>query len=330
MTNTQLTTTTAKVEKLHPDVVQLIGDARELIKKSKSENTLKAYASDRGHFEIWCRRRKLSPELPVDAEIITLYITWLAKNKKMKHATIVRRLSSLSAWHEANRFESPTKSFIVKATVQGITREFGTRQERADGFSRDDLDKMLAVIPDTLSGTRDRALLLVGIAGNFRSSELVSLNVGDGRLVKEGLRILLRRSKTDQAQQGKVVDIDFGNYKRTCPVTAYNAWLEASGIKRGAVWRSVGKGNTTDHIGARLNRRDITRIVLRYMDKAGIADKKFSAHSFRATFATWLAQKKVDPFKIKEMGRWKTLKTVDIYVRDAQEFTLQRTKLLGL
>lgn len=107
---------------------------------------------------------------------------------------------------------------------------------------------MLLRIPDNLLGKRDRALFLVGIAGAFRRSELVAINVGDLEFVKEGMRILIRQSKTDQTQKGMIVDIDYGNFEHTCPVKALKAWLEAAGLERRALFRKIAKGHTRDHI----------------------------------------------------------------------------------
>lgn len=87
---------------------------------------------------------------------------------------------------------------------------------------------MVAHLPDTLIGKRDQALLLVGFAGAFRRSELVSLNHADVAFTLEGVTITLRRSKTDQEGQGRKVGLPYGSRLETCPVRALRAWLDVS------------------------------------------------------------------------------------------------------
>ena len=57
---------------------------------------------------------------------------------------------------------------------------------------------MAPLAGERLSEIRDRALLLSGFAGAFRRFELVALDVEDVEEVPEGLRVTIRRSKTDQ------------------------------------------------------------------------------------------------------------------------------------
>ena len=46
---------------------------------------------------------------------------------------------------------------------------------------------------------RDKALILIGFAGGFRRSELVNIENEDVEFVEEGVKILIKRSKTDQS-----------------------------------------------------------------------------------------------------------------------------------
>jgi site-specific recombinase XerD len=77
---------------------------------------------------------------------------------------------------------------------------------------------MVSHVPAGLLGIRDRALLLVGFAGAFRRSELVSLVVEDLTFGEDGLKVLIRRSKTDQEAAGQVIGIARGT--KLCPVEA--------------------------------------------------------------------------------------------------------------
>ena len=94
--------------------------------------------------------------------------------------------------------------------------------------------------PDSLKGLRDRALLLLGFAGAFRRSELVALDVADLEETDDGLKVTIRRSKTDQEGHGETIAIVRGS--AACPVKAVKAWLAASGISEGPLFRPVAKG----------------------------------------------------------------------------------------
>jgi site-specific recombinase XerD len=67
---------------------------------------------------------------------------------------------------------------------------------------------MAQAAPDGLKGLRDQALLLLGFAGAFRRSELVALDIMDLEETDEGMRVAIRRSKTDQDHRGSIVPID--------------------------------------------------------------------------------------------------------------------------
>jgi site-specific recombinase XerD len=69
-----------------------------------------------------------------------------------------------------------------------------------------------------LKGLRDRAILLLGFAGAFRRSELVALNVEDLEFCDGGLRVSIRKSKTDQEGLGTTIAIVPGC--AVCPISA--------------------------------------------------------------------------------------------------------------
>jgi integrase len=49
----------------------------------------------------------------------------------------------------------------------------------ARGYSAEDVKRLLAVVPDTVQGRRDRAVLLVFILSGRRRSEVMSMTAGD-------------------------------------------------------------------------------------------------------------------------------------------------------
>ena len=175
---------------------------------------------------------------------------------------------------------------------------------------------MARSVPNSLVGTRDRAILLLGFAGAFRRSELVALDVADIERSEEGLRINIRRSKTDQEGDGATIAIAPGS--TDCPVEALTMWLGASGIVEGPVFRSINKGGRISL--TRLNDRSVANIVKAHADRAGFDPRVFSAHSLRSGFLTSAAANGASIFKMMDVSRHKSIDTLRSYIRDAELF----------
>lgn len=89
---------------------------------------------------------------------------------------------------------------------------------------------------------RDRALLLVGFAGGFRRAELCALDVADIVLWNDdGIRILVRQSKTEQESEGLMKDIPHAAHPEFCPVHALRDWLDSAEIEAGPLFRPISK-----------------------------------------------------------------------------------------
>jgi len=131
-------------------------------------------------------------------------------------------------------------------------------------------------------------LLLIGFAGAFRRSELVSLDVDDAQFTQDGLVVTLRRSKTDQEGAGRKVGLPYGSHPITCPVRALRAWLENASITRGPIFRYVDRhGNVGPH---RLTDQVVALVVKRCAMNAGLDAARYAGHSLRAGLATAAAE----------------------------------------
>jgi site-specific recombinase XerD len=210
-----------------PELMRLANETRAFLAAAKAESTRRAYRADWEHFQAWCRRHALS-FLPATPQTIALYMTDLATSHKP--ATLRRRLTVIGRAHQAAGHASPAsmQEPLVSETLKGIRRTLGTAQAGKRPLSTEQLLAIIDALPDKLQGVRDRALLLIGFAGGFRRSELAGLQAADLAEQKEGLVIVLRRSKTDQEGQGRKVAIPHGANPETCPVRAYRDWLAAA------------------------------------------------------------------------------------------------------
>ena len=175
---------------------------------------------------------------------------------------------------------------------------------------------MVAKAETDLKGLRDRAILLLGFAGAFRRSELVALNIADLEFCADGLRVSIRKSKTDQEGLGATIAVAPGSI--ACPVDAVRAWIRAAGISDGPLFRPVTR--TGKISPRRLSARAVAELVKAYARRAGLKAADFSGHSLRSGFLTSAAARGASIFKMMDVSRHKSIDTLRGYVRDAEMF----------
>ena len=299
------------IAKEHAKLDELI---RDYMKKALSPSTVKFYSIDLRIFSEWCASMELQP-LPATPDTVARFLAQQASSG-IKPATLIRRLATIRMAHEANGHANPTQHKGVKAVFKGIKREKGTAQDKKAPATAERIAAMITHCPETLTGLRDKALLLIGFAGAFRRSELVALTVEDIERTPEGIKVTIRKSKTDQEGQGQVIAIPNGANFRV--VDALMEWLKAANITEGALFRSIKKGGAIQ-AGA-LTSRSVANIVKQFAGLAGLTVEDFSGHSLRAGFITSGAENGADLFKLMEVSRHKHPKTIMGYVRESKLF----------
>lgn len=299
---------------------------QEYLVNAEASNTKKAYSSDWSHFTGWCDGHNLQP-LPASADTVAGYLVDLVE-QGYKAATIERRLVSISKAHIVAGYDDVTKTPAIKELWKGIKRTVGTAQTAKSPVLTRDLKAMLATLPDNLLGIRDRALLLLGFAGGFRRSELVSLNVDDLEFTREGLVINLRHSKTDQESAGRKIGVPYGSNIDTCPVRSLQAWLEEAGIVEGPLFKAINRhGNIQP---GRLSDKAVALIVKRTAESAGLDSSKYSGHSLRAGLATSAAAAGASERSIMQQTGHKSVNMVRKYIRSGNLFNDNAASQLGL
>lgn len=290
-------------------VLKLSPLVRQYVEASLSENTRRAYSNDLQHFLNWGGRIPSSPERVA---------SYLAEHAdKLSYGTLNRRVVAINRAHRAKKLSSPTQSDMVKATLHGIRRTKGRAQRRVRPTL---LPQIQAMVKEArgMKGLRDKALLLIGFSGAFRRSELVSIQVEDVQFVTEGIVIHIRRSKTDQAGQGR--DIAIPTMRgRCCPVKSLRDWLVLSEISGGALFRGVNRHGQVMDQG--LSAQSVALIVKERIAAIGLDAKQFSGHSLRAGLVTSAAINGVSSWKICQQTGHKSDAVMQRYIRDSNLFT---------
>lgn len=288
---------------------------------SKASSTVRAYRSDAAVFTAWCQRYEFR-SLPASPEAVAAFLASEADAGRAV-STIGRRCAAIRYAHKLAGEADPTDNEDVHALLKGIRRTVGTAPNQKTAATVEVVTAMLMRTPDTLTGKRDRALLALGFAGAFRRSELVALDVADLQEDKDGLRVMVRRSKTDQQGKGFEKAIPHGRFVR--PVALLREWLDAAEITEGPVFRPVsrsGRVRGLDNLSnpPRLTTQSVADIVKRYATAAGLDASAFGAHSLRAGFVTSAAERGADLARIMDTSGHRDPRTVVGYIRRANAF----------
>lgn len=318
-------TTTAALAAPLASLASLMAEVHEHKDEGRAANTVRAYRADWADFTAWCAAQGVDA-LPARPEIVMLYVTHLGHRHKL--ATIERRLVSISVHHEHAHHNSPTKTMVVREQMKILRRRLGAAQTQKAPTLTDDIQRMVRSRPASLLGLRDRALLLIGFAGAFRRSELVALDVADLQFTRAGLRVTIRKSKTDQEGRGRVLGIERGQHEDTCPYRTLQAWLAAAGIEFGPIFRPV---NRHGQMGPRrLSDHAVAEIVKRAALGVGLDPTLYAGHSLRAGLATAAAMAGVEERKIMQQTGHKSPKIARRYIRDGEVFRDNASGKVGL
>lgn len=268
-------------------------------------NTQRAYKSDLKYFKEWCDENGQS-ELPASASTLAAYVSHLADTHKW--ASINRKLAAIRKLHELNNLDLPTKDKAFRAVMEGIKRTNGVRQKQAPAFKMNDLKKILRAIDITThSGLRDKCLLLLGFAGAYRRSELVSLNIEDVDFNDDGAIISLSKSKTNQYGEAEEKAFFYSPETDFCPIRNLKQWINRLGRSTGPLFVRVRKGDKITE--ERLNDMTVYETVKKYIGA------RYSAHSLRASFITIAKINGADDSEIMRQSKHKTSLMIQRYTR---------------
>lgn len=264
-----------------PEFARQQARALEFVQHARAGATRKAYDSDWKLFERWCvAHGKVA--LPATPATLALYLTHLATAGR-KYSTIRRARIAIGQVHCAANMPRPDQDRRIRTLERGIGRIIGTREKGAAPLCVAELERAVQALEHgSIRDARDRALLLLGFASGYRSSDLVTLDVDHIHIGTNELRVVLSRSKEDQLGRTRTTVIPAGTNAARCPIRALQQWLELAGHRSGPLFRVISGFKIRSE---RMHPRAVTRAVQRAAKRAGIAGA-YSSHSLRAGLAT--------------------------------------------
>jgi len=296
-----------------PEAALLLAKSRAYQDAADAPSTLEAYAADYEAFANWCKRFGFTP-LPATPEIVGAYLA--AAGEGYALPTLRRRVAAIARANGMAGHSLDTRHPAIRETLRGISRRHGQPARKAAALTTDEIRQLCSVCDNSLTGLRDRAIFLIGFAGALRRSELVGLDVEHIKWTKDGVTLLIVRSKSDKSGKGARILIPTGSSPDTCPIRALRAWLEAAAITQGPVFRKISKGGRPA-VG-RLSGDGVRRILKQRASTAGISGTRLepiSPHGLRAGFVTTAYSRGVPDEEIMDHTRHKSLATMRGYVR---------------
>ena len=290
------------------------------LQSSKASNTVRAYKSDFKDFGLFCVQNGFN-SLPSEPKIVSLYLTYLS-TKEAKISTLKRRLVSIGVIHKLKGHYLDTKHPSIIENIMGIKRRKGSIQKGKKPLLISHLKLIINVIDEQskeeIKKLRDRTLILIGFSGGFRRNEIVALDYDDLDFVPEGLKISIRRSKTDQFGEGMIKALPYFDSSKYCPVVSLKKWIAVSKINSGSLFRRFSKGSRLTE--NRLTDQTIALLIKEYLQLAGINSKNYSGHSLRSGFATSAAESGAEERSIMSMTGHKSTEMVRRYIKEANLF----------
>ena len=289
------------------DIKSLELETIKNLKNSKSANTLRAYQSDYNNFLLFCSKNGFQA-MPTQPKILALYLTHLSS--RSKYSTLKRRLASISILHKAKGHYIDMKHPIIVENLMGIKRAIGSNQKGKKPLLINDLKLLVNAIHQSkekdLRKNRDKALILIGFSGGFRRSELVDIEYEDIEFVAEGVKIFVKRSKTDQSGEGMTKGIPYFDNENFCPVKALENWIRVSDLKKGKIFS--------------ISDKSVALTIKKYANYAGLDGHKYAGHSLRSGFATSTAESGAEERNIMAMTGHKSTEMVRRYIKEANLF----------
>jgi integrase len=311
---------------------QQIEDFFTYTKKSKCSNSIRAYEFAWAKFIEWLTEHGYDMFKPPASSyelLIGLFISSMAKQQELKPASLSAYLAGIKHFYLEQGINVDTRHQEIRKAMTGIRRELGTRQVRKIPLLTENIKLLIDSFgkKETSICIRDKAIILIGFAGAFRRSELVSIDFEHLSFDPQGVSILIPNSKTDQEGEGRTVDIPFTPNEPYCPVRALKKWLTYAQIDTGPIFLQTTKGGKI--IRERLGDRSVALRLKKWCMPFGFSNE-VAGHSLRAGHVTSSIKKGTPETWIMRQTGHTNVSTLRKYERLNKEFDANSAANIGL
>ena len=317
-------------------ISELINSANEYSRNALSARSLEIYQLAWSTYIEFCRSENIDPFISNEKEaIITLFAVDRSK-KGYKYSGTMLYVRGICHHYRQMGHELDMGKHKIKSIFAGIRKSTPQRPDRKEPILTEDLREMVKAIPldrkgkQNIWGYRDRALLLLAFCGAFRRSEVVSLQYEDLKFSREGIVVLLRKSKGDQDGQGIEKIIPYGSHGITCPVRTLNDWLEIAGIKTGYIFPPIDHSTGLIKFSRHMTGFSLWDIVKKNKYLKDKKPEQYGGHSLRSGFVTQAVKNGVALDVIMRQTGHKTYKDLMVYVRRTPNFSENAASMVGL
>jgi len=276
---------------LSTELQEDVESAKRFASHSRAANTVRAYESDWKQFKEWCVSREQEAE-NAKPGAVAAFLSWFIKQDGIHLPTVLRAYSGIAKFFRLRKSEGwPERGrpIEISEVLSGMQRDYTHVVKKKQAVTEKELKSMLSTIEPGIEGIRNRALILTGFFGAFRRTALVSLDVSDVTFEPAGMKIVIRRDKTDQKGKGRIIGILYTSNPSLCAIRALQAWFDVSGIKEGPIFRSFSR--TKNILNKRLPAEVVANVVKKLALAANLDPTRFGGHSLRAGFVTQAARK---------------------------------------
>lgn len=274
--------------------------AQSYLDEQVPASTKRAYGTDWATWKAYCAEGGFPADL-MSLGLFVGFARWLTVKQGKAASTARRRLAGVAVLFRDHG--QPIPKHIWKAARRAVSatererEEAGDdiRQKKAVAFTVPELRAIYRACPENLAGLRDRAVVLMQFAIAGRRQEIANLRVGDVTETDSGLDVYVRWGKTGRRE----VSVLYGQHLESCPVRAWKAWLDASGLTDGHAFPRIRHGK----ILGSMHPDSVGALIARAAARAGLEGR--TSHGLRAGLATESRKAGHDAVSIAEQGGWK-------------------------
>jgi len=258
-----------------------------------------------------------------DFELTIAYFESLAEQGYSK-ASIGRKKAAVSSFVDflkdtrqvaANPFTTRTFKMAIKRIYREADGNSLNHKPPAAHLNWGEVELLIRSCSDTLTGTRDRAIVMLGVYGGLRRSEMATLQWRDLRKDLHGHTLILRNAKggTGEIDVHAMLLTVLGTLKQL-----YEKWhVDSAHILISTSNRNFGRPLTS---------AAVNRIIHRLCQQAGIS--QITAHDLRHTCAVQMLSYGAGVERVAAHLRHKNIQTTMTYLKTIELHTKSAVRFL--